>query len=42
MHVMTRLSEKTAVITDGATSIGRAVAKRFVKKGIFVFIFGHW
>lgn len=38
---MSRLQDKTAVVTGGGSGIGLAAARRFVEEGAFVYIFGR-
>jgi NAD(P)-dependent dehydrogenase (short-subunit alcohol dehydrogenase family) len=38
---MALLQGKVAIITDGSSGIGLAMAKRFVQEGAFVFITGR-
>jgi NAD(P)-dependent dehydrogenase (short-subunit alcohol dehydrogenase family) len=38
---MSRLQDKVAVISGGDSGIGLAIARRFVKEGARLFIFGH-
>jgi len=38
---MSRLQGKTAVITGGGTGIGLGAARRFIKEGAFVYLFGR-
>jgi NAD(P)-dependent dehydrogenase (short-subunit alcohol dehydrogenase family) len=38
---MSRLEGKVAVISGGTSGIGLAIAQRFVKEGVHVFIFGR-
>ena len=38
---MSRLENKTAVVTGGATGIGLGAARRFIAEGAFVYIFGR-
>jgi len=38
---MSRLANKVAVVSGGTSGIGLAIARRFVKEGAHVFIFGR-
>ena len=38
---MSRLKDKTAVITGGGTGIGLGAARRFVEEGAVVYLFGR-
>ena len=38
---MTRLKDKTVVVTGGGSGIGLGAAQRFIDEGAFVYIFGR-